>query len=161
VINDLASCLAGSLSFGTVLVRGSVACLALSGGIIAFSVGKVARSLAISIGVASWVSLFARFAFLGLEVAFFHSLGVFFADLFASSFIWELGFLFELASHVGPVAVISLAVLGFESSWASELVWLSLSVTTAFEFGLSSILVVQGSTLAPSAFDIIFFGCDT
>jgi hypothetical protein len=36
-----------------------------------------------------------------------------------------------------------------------------LLVATAFEFGLSAILVVQGSTLAPSAFDVVRLGCDT
>ena len=67
----------------------------------------------------------------------------------------------ELAGVIIPVAVVSLAVLSLESSWASELVWFSLLVATAFEFGLSGILVVQGSTLAPSALDVVLVGCDT
>ena len=67
----------------------------------------------------------------------------------------------ELAGVISPVAVVSLAVLSLESLRASELVWFSLLVATAFEFGLSAILVVQGSTLAPSAFDVVLLGCDT
>jgi hypothetical protein len=86
---------------------------------------------------------------------------VWFADFLAGIFIWPLSLFGEDAGVIAPVAVVSLAVLGLESSWAGEFVWFSGFVTTAFEFGLSSIFVVQGSTLAPSAPDITFPGCDT
>jgi len=75
--------------------------------------------------------------------------------------IWELSLFGEFAGELVPVTVVAFAVFSLESSWACELVWLSLFVATAFEFGLSTFFVVQSSTLAPSAFDVVLLGCDT
>jgi len=71
--------------------------------------------LAVSISVASWVTLFAWVAFLGSEVAYFHSVWVWFADFLAGIFIWPLSLFGEDAGVIAPVAVVSLAVLGLES----------------------------------------------
>jgi hypothetical protein len=42
---------------------------------------------------------------------------------------------------VGPVAAVSLAIFGLECSWAGELEWDSIFVTTAFVFGLSMVMM--------------------
>lgn len=161
MVVNLATSIADGLCFCAICICASIAFFADTNGIIAFRIGKVATGLAIGISVASWVTGFAVVAFLGSGVAYLHSLGVDLADFLAGIFIGPLSLVGEDAGAVAPVAVVSLAVLGLESSWAGELVWFSGFVATALEFGLSSILVVQGSALAPSAEDIGVSGCDT
>lgn len=126
---------------------------------VAFGHLDIADSIAMSFGITGVCADLAVFTFLSFSIAPL----VLRCDtgLLAGRLIWELSLLGEGASVVVPVALVSCAIFSLECLWAGELHWGSIFVTTAFEFGLSRFMIVECSSLAPSAFEVGFFSVDT